>query len=86
MVNLRVHPDIYPQPSETGFIPMPAPTLDGSQYAQMFTADKPSTNVVVPIPHSNNDSRINPATYAITCVLMRQIRFPARRSISGPDT
>jgi hypothetical protein len=68
MVNLRVHPNIYPQPPETGFIPMPAPTLDGSQYAQMLTGLAQLQNKVVPIPYANNNFKDKFGNFAVTCI------------------
>ena len=67
MVNLKAHPDIYPQPSKVGFIPRPAPALDGRQYAQMFSAATVLQNGVVPIPYANNNQRDEHGNLVITC-------------------
>jgi len=67
MINLKVHPHIYPLPSRIGFIPMPAAALDGHQYAQMFSAAAELQNAVVPIPYPNNDYRDERGHFAITC-------------------
>jgi hypothetical protein len=67
MINLKVHPNIYPLASRIGFISMPAPTLDGHQYAQAFNSITQIQNQVVPIPYTNNDYRDIDGNFAITC-------------------
>jgi hypothetical protein len=55
---LGVPPGVVPSLPSGGFVPVHGPTLDGNQFAQMFT---PAGTVprVVPAPHTNN---LNPIT------------------------
>jgi hypothetical protein len=55
---LKVPPGVVPALPNGGFIPVPGPTLDGKQFAQML-APVGTAPPVVPVPNTNN---LNPIT------------------------
>jgi hypothetical protein len=66
MINQSLHPHIYSQSPGLGFIPMPAPALDGYQFAQMLKPNNQLQNLIVPIPYANNNFRVDGHS-AMTC-------------------
>jgi hypothetical protein len=66
MANLKKHPEIDPHSPHSGFIALHAPTLDGQQYAEMFSENNTLQNRVVPTPYANNGvNRVG--HFMITC-------------------
>ena len=65
---VRVPPGVRPTLPNGGFVPVPGPTLDGQQFAQML---EPVGTIprVAPIPHTNN---LNP----ITCKNAAALNLP----------
>jgi hypothetical protein len=78
---LNLHPGELPALPSGGVVPVPGPTLDGQQFAEML---QPAGTIprVVPIPHTNN---LNPITCKNAAVSPTSLPIAARTGVSTAD-
>jgi hypothetical protein len=77
----NLHPGDLPALPNGGLVPVPGPTLDGQQFAQMLEPDG-SVPRVLPEPHTNN---LNPITCKNAAVSTTSLPIAKRTGVSTAD-